>query len=102
MVFDEVAFRAMLREELRQILQEREPIETLCKGSGLLTQSEAAEYAKVTTATIRNWQKQGMVSYRLGPRTVRYKPRDIDFFLAKGSAVDMIVGSAAWLRGEGS
>lgn len=57
------------------------------KSPRLLNEHETADYLNVSVATMRRWRllKQGPVFRKLGA-CVRYRPEDIEAFIAGGCA----------------
>lgn len=52
----------------------------------LLTRAEVAERLQVTVRTLERWEDDGVLTpIRLG-RNVRYRPEDVEAFIAKASA----------------
>ncbi len=75
-MFDENRLRQIIREEVAAVLR----VEASAFSSStteLMTQAEAARYARVSTATIRNWQNAGLPFARRG-RSVRYTRAALD------------------------
>ena len=73
---------AILREHLRQLLErEQRPAE---QGEALST-VQAARYAGVSPATIREWASAGQLRVQRAGRVIKVRRGDLDAFLARSA-----------------
>ena len=52
-------------------------------GVEYLTKKQVAELLKVTQKTVQNKMKNGLPHYRFGHRTVRFKLKEVEQYMAK-------------------
>jgi excisionase family DNA binding protein len=72
--------RQVVRQEVRAALAEHQPA---ARNSALMTIPEAAEWAKVSTATIRRAVRRGELASRKAGRAHRIVPQDLDTWLSR-------------------
>lgn len=73
--------RQAVRQEVRAALAEHQPA---VRASALMTIPEAAEWAKVSTATIRRAVRKGELASRKAGRAHRIAPSELDAWLSRG------------------
>ena len=86
----EESVRTVVREELKRVLREelRSLIEQLRAGpnaeSEFLSVKEAAEFTRVSEATVRDWMTRGLKRYGQG-HVVRIRRAELLLFLSQGT-----------------
>ena len=82
------AVRAVVREELAGLKDELAALHPEAPVNKLMTVAEAAEYAGVKEATIRDWINRGKLSAVKAGQQWRMKPVDLDAAMQAGTQDD--------------